>query len=329
MSEPAARKGDLTRHVTPLTGTGFPTVKICYRSAWRVGDVHTCAASNAAPPASDGKPHATGTVLRGSMSVLTGNQGAARKGDLVLEPGAVPPPFSPNNAIQAGCLDVRIGDVSFGVMAPAVVDDYCRGWRQLRTDWPTLTPEERRRRTEALLNNALTSADAAPLRGVTDEAAPSAAASFSPRNYQINMPGGFFDSSTAPDHSVGGTMLHEARHGEQWYSNGRYLAGSGSSAADISNRTGLHPDVARSAQGDPVAIDSQRGQLGRMNDQQNSGAILGEGRYNQQVRDAQNSIYHSRGPSSPEYRQALDHYWGLPNEADAESANAEFQRRCP
>lgn len=94
---PAARVGDMTAHGTPLgPGLGSPNVLIGGMPAWRVAmDVHAC-------PVSTPNPHATGTVLIGSITVLINGCGAARMGDMITEAG-------PPNSIMAGCPTVQIG----------------------------------------------------------------------------------------------------------------------------------------------------------------------------------------------------------------------------
>lgn len=98
MGKPAARVGDQTSHGTPLSpGPGCVNVLIGGRPAWRVvTDIHTC-------PLSDGpKPHAGGSVVIGSTSVLIGGLAAARQGDQVVE-ASVP------NTIVVGDPTVLIG----------------------------------------------------------------------------------------------------------------------------------------------------------------------------------------------------------------------------
>ena len=65
--------------------------------AWRAtSDSHLC-------PLSDGpKPHASGVVAMGSVTVTIGGMTAARKGDAVVEAG-------PPNTIAGGLPTVNIG----------------------------------------------------------------------------------------------------------------------------------------------------------------------------------------------------------------------------
>ena len=98
MGAPAARRGDITAHGTPLApGPGCTTVLIGGLPAWRAGvDTHVC-------PLVDGtKPHVGGAVAAGSTTVLIGGAPAARQGDLVVEAG-------PANAIAIGAMTVLIG----------------------------------------------------------------------------------------------------------------------------------------------------------------------------------------------------------------------------
>lgn len=98
MGQPAARIGDPTSHGSPLgPGPGCATVLIGGRPAWRaLSDMHVC-------PLSDGpKPHAGGTVMVGSATVLIASLPAARMGDMIVEAGAP-------NSIASGAPDVLIG----------------------------------------------------------------------------------------------------------------------------------------------------------------------------------------------------------------------------
>jgi uncharacterized Zn-binding protein involved in type VI secretion len=95
---PAATVGDQTSHGTPLApGPGSPNVLIGSKPAWRAtSDFHTC-------PLSDGpKPHAGGTVVVGSTTVLINSLPAARMGDTIVEAG-------PPNTIVSGITTVMIG----------------------------------------------------------------------------------------------------------------------------------------------------------------------------------------------------------------------------
>ena len=98
MGKPAARVGDATAHVSPLSpGPGCPTVLIGGRPAWRAGsDTHVC-------PLMDGpKPHVGGTIAVGSATVFVGGLPAARQGDTILEAG-------PPNTVLVGDPTVLIG----------------------------------------------------------------------------------------------------------------------------------------------------------------------------------------------------------------------------
>lgn len=93
---PAARMNDETLHGGKIT-SGDLNVFIGYRPAARVGDLHTC-------PASDGaKPHGGGPVGPvGSMTVWIGGFSAARVGDAAQCAGTP-------DAISTGDVNVDIG----------------------------------------------------------------------------------------------------------------------------------------------------------------------------------------------------------------------------
>ena len=89
----------MTSHGTPLsTGPGCVTVFIEGKPAWRAqSDMHMC------PLVAVGsKPHVGGVVAAGSTTVKIGGMSAARRGDSVVEAGAV-------NAITNGAPSVMIG----------------------------------------------------------------------------------------------------------------------------------------------------------------------------------------------------------------------------
>ena len=98
---PAARIGDLCAHGGPVIGPGEPTVLIGNMVSVRAMpaiDQVTC-------PMFDGPtPHATGTILKGSNTVLISWMPAARVADPVG-----PPTNCKGNQIAQGCNTVLIG----------------------------------------------------------------------------------------------------------------------------------------------------------------------------------------------------------------------------
>lgn len=103
---PAARIGDLCAHGGTIVGPGCPTVLIGGMVAVRAMP----AMDQAACPMFNGPvAHATGTILKGSMTVLIGNMPAARVSDPIG-----PPTVCAGNAIALGCFTVLIGDAGGG-----------------------------------------------------------------------------------------------------------------------------------------------------------------------------------------------------------------------
>ena len=99
---PAARVGDLCAHGGAITGPGCTTVLIGHMVAVRAMP----AMDQAACPMFNGPtPHATGTILKGSNSVLIGFMPAARVSDPIG-----PPTACSGNQIAMGCTTVLIGD---------------------------------------------------------------------------------------------------------------------------------------------------------------------------------------------------------------------------
>ena len=88
----------MTNHGTPLSpGPGCATVFMGGKPAWRAqSDMHVC------PLVAGTKPHAGGVVANGSTTVMIGGMFAARRGDSVVEVGAV-------NVITTGAPSVVIG----------------------------------------------------------------------------------------------------------------------------------------------------------------------------------------------------------------------------
>lgn len=328
MGNPAARKGDMTMHTTGLNGACCTKVKIKSKDAWRVGDFHSCSMQNQPPAPGPPIPHVGGSVLKGSFTVLVGSQPAARQFDIVLEPAAAPPtvPFLPNNTIQMGEMTVKIGDIGFGLMDPAILAQFCADWAQLLQDWAGLSPAERQARMEQMTNNALQAAGGNGHSGMTDTAPASAQGQFNPATNQINMPNGIFNNNTPPAGAVGATIIHEAQHVNQFFANAQLLAGQGQNAAQIAANTGLPQTVAQAAQAAPAAANTATGQLGAMNQTQTYGAYSA---YNNQARNYTTSAYNAHGAASPQYADALNAYYGLPNERNAEDAADALRAMCP
>ncbi len=223
MTFPAARRGDSTTHGGGIHGSGYAKVRVGGKSAWRVGDMHICRQLNPPPPSN---PHGPGMVLKGSFTVLIGGQPAARQSDVIMEPAAV----VAINPIASGETTVLIGDLAFGLMTDAVLDAFCAKWTQLLNDWPTLTEDERKKRAEEAVNAALDPAGVPRINGIVDSASAAANAAYSRLEHRIFLPNGFFRSPTPPASRFGRSLIHEARHAEQAYNAGRYLAQKGWSA---------------------------------------------------------------------------------------------------
>lgn len=317
----AARVMDRTVHGTPLAGTGCLKVRIGQRNAWRVSDRSVCAMCTPM-----GTPHGPGMVLKGSFTVLMGSLPAARVSDMLIEPAGVPQ----NNPIIRGDASVKIGDIPFGIMSPDILKAFCRAWRRLLDDWDGLTADQRKERTKQMIDDALEQAGSQKLQDITETAGAGAEASFTPWEHAINMPSGFF-SGPKPDGKVGRTLIHEARHAEQTYNAARYVAQSQPSASGIVSRMNgsVHPQVAEAAARNPAARNTPAGQHGRMDFNQNHGPDEYGRDWNNRVRQQQDDIYNRHGPNSDEYRQAVQDYYGLPNEGDAENVADALGKICP
>jgi len=99
---PAARIGDLCAHGGLITGPGCPQVLIGNMPAVRAMP----AMDQVACPMFNGPvPHATGTILKGSNTVMIGFMPAARVSDPIG-----PPTVCAGNQIAMGCTTVLIGE---------------------------------------------------------------------------------------------------------------------------------------------------------------------------------------------------------------------------
>jgi uncharacterized Zn-binding protein involved in type VI secretion len=317
----AARTTDRTVHGPPITGTGCRNVRIGNLNAWRVSDRSVCSMCTPA-----GTPHGPGMVLKGSFTVLMGSLPAARMSDMLIEPAGLPQ----NNPIIGGDSSVKIGDLPLGLMDPDVLKAFCRAWRKLLDDWDGLTPAQRKQRTKEMVDNALEQSGSPKLADITENAAASAQASFTPWENVINLPAGFF-SGPKPAGKVGRSLIHEARHAEQTFNAARYVANSTPGGAGIVSRMngGIHPSVAEAAARNPAGRNTPAGQHGRMDFKQNHGVDEYGRRWNNQLRQQQQDVYGRHGADSPEYRQALQDYYGLPNESDAENTADALGKICP
>lgn len=317
MGNPAARRGDPTSHTSTLRGIGWVSVKIGGKASWRAYDVHGCNMQNTTPPpASAPVPHATGSVLKGSLSVLIGNQPAARQGDVVIEPACVPPtvPFPPNNPITVGFLTVQIGDVAFGMTDPLTLEEFCNGWAQLMADWAGLTPAQREQRMRELVNNALQRSGTPPISQITANAPAGANGAYDFTSHTIQVGSGMF-GATPPSARVAGTLVHEARHAQQWYNAARYLASGNRGAGAIHSATGINPAVCQSAAANPAGLNTVAGQHGRMLHNSYYGPHSG---YNAQIRGI------NQAGGDPGNRL----YYGLPEERDAEEVTEALNGSC-
>lgn len=328
MGQPAARKGDPTVHTTTLNGVACLTVKIGGSDAWRVGDMHTCSMQNTLPPAPAPIPHVGGTVLKGSFGVLIDSKPAARQGDFVLEPAASPPtvPFPPNNSIVMGAPTAQIGDLQFGLVVRAIMEQFCKDWKQLRQDWPNLKPDQRKQRTKEMLDRALTSAGNPPLDSISDTARVGANGSFNNATNQVSLPPGFFDGPV-PAGKMGQTLFHEARHATQYMNTARTLAGQGMTASEIISSTGMSPTLANAGAANPVAAGTPEAVHGQMNyDQKFAPGDTGksfDGKIRKYVKSAD-------ARKTRDARTAAKKiYKGLPNEADAYESQDAFAALCP
>jgi hypothetical protein len=182
---------------------------------------------------------------------------------------------------------------------------------------------------ESVVNNALNAAGVPPVQGINATAPTGLNACYYPNAWRGNaahsmgVPPGTF-GRTPPNPRLGSTMYHEARHASQLAANARYLASQGMTAGRIYQTMGTSASVAMHGVANPAGPGTAVGQLGAMNNAQN----YGSGKpYNDYVRQNQQRAYSSGVPG--DYTDAMDMYWSLPNERDAEDAGEAMRAICP
>lgn len=264
MSKPAARVGDPTSHLfnplVPGPGASIPpkVVLIEGKPAWRaVTDTCVCPVP-ISPPAP--APHGPEKCYLGSFGVLINGQMAVRMGDMV-----VGPPGPPNN-IVFGATTVLIGDVAFGLADPANIAAFCKGFKALMAKWDTLTPQEREKELENLINNSLAQSST-PSVGVNSanlSAGTNGQLDFTNWNLDINS--NMLNSSLTPQQGsqLANTVYHEARHAEQWFAIAqRQAAGTPvPSAAQLSSSMHIPQPVAQQAVNNPLPSGTPQGTFG-------------------------------------------------------------------
>jgi uncharacterized Zn-binding protein involved in type VI secretion len=300
---PAAHVGSATQHGTPLTGTGTPTVTINGRPAW-VSDIpHACAA------------HGDEVVGMGSETVLFNSKRAARAhgaeaGDFLQ--GAGPP-----DQIMVGSPNVLIGTPAIGIATPENVALFCQLYCQLKKDWPSLTPEQRQQRYEAMLGTMFATFGAPP-PGTSQNLGPGAAASWDRGAWRINVASGAWTNPNGPP--TAGDTFHEIRHGEQTFNAMRSVGGTGP-------RDAL-PAVRAAAAEQPLDPDSPVGRHGSLH-ASNEISKAGIENRNDIIREIHDAATADPTLSSQRWNDAVAGYHNQPGGADAGPVGRAGECKCP
>jgi hypothetical protein len=212
--------------------------------------------------------------------------------------GAAPP-----NQVLLGEFTVLIGDMGFGLADPANMAEFCADFAQLVKDWGSLTPRQREERMEEIINKQLGKS------GVNRQSV-AGSPSHAPGNAQYDFTSGTLEVSRAQVNSptitanaarpLANSLYHEARHAEQWHLMARQAAGSGQSAAQITNGMGVTPAMGQSAAAKPLSGMSPQSNL---------------------AQSSYDSVYGSRGNYRGtvlgDIQNRYNEYRALPEEQDA------------
>lgn len=289
----AARPSDPTAHGDPLDpGPGSPNVTSMGKNQWRTNvDSHLCK-----HPTSDG----TEKCKLGAFTVMVNGNMAVRMGDLLTGAGAP-------NAIAKGARTVLIGDIPQGLWANWAA--FCKAMCELKKNWSKMTPAQRRAALSKAINDQLAKSGV-PAVGInpTTFGNPSTLGQLDFQNWNLDVNQGLLNSNALTDaqmQSLGNTVLHEARHAEQWYGIGQYQAGQGMTGSQIATNTGMPASVANSAAANPAAAGSYTDTFGGAMNQSVYGP---DGAYRNGVLSGLNN-----NPTNQGYQQ----YRALPEERDA------------
>lgn len=316
MEKPAAIPGAVTMHGGVLPDWGSPDVQINTVGAWRAGDIHTCSV------------HGAEDVRLGVDHVLINGKPACRMGDFLQGSG-------PSNRIVSGSSNVFIGRPTFhGTGSKENLDWFCKHWCALKKDWPNLTPEERRRRYEQILQYQFARLGMPPPRLRLD-APPSSAGTFKASTWTVGLPPEAFDDNGSPPKMpdrLGEATLHETRHAEQVFAAARERAGrhQGGAAAgpdpgasndrlsqeELDELSSLPDHVDQAAYQNPLDPSSPEGKWARLqSDEQLSEA--GRKQFNDIIREYDES-YRQAGGDSKRHADAVQAYRDRPGGADAD-----------
>ncbi len=285
----------MTGHGDPLApGPGSDNVTSAGKKQWRAGpDSHLCK-----HPVSD----ATEICKLGSLTVKVNGKMAVRVGDFLTGAGAP-------NPVAKGAPTVLIGDIRMGLWDPANAAEFCKDMCDLKKKWGKMTPAERRAALDKAVNKQLAKSGV-PHVGINPKAlGPGRLGELDFQNWNLDINQSLLNKNSLTDadmSSLGNTVYHEARHGEQWYGMAQSQAASAGSAGNLASNMGIPQSVADSAFANPATPGSYGDTFGSAMNQSVYGA---DGAY-------RNGVLTSLG-QSPMPPNAYDQYRALPEERDA------------
>jgi len=235
----------------------------------------------------------------GSSTVKINSAQAVREGDYLQ--GAGPP-----NRVMKGSDNVRIGapETPIGTATPAAQSEFCKLYCALKRDWPSLTPAERKQRYEELMGQMFARFGAPPPSS-SASITPPALATWSRKDWQVNVEKGAFDDSSGPP--SGQATLHEIRHAEQTFMAMRAMGGSWDVVVDEA--------AAASAARQPLRAGSPERAFGVLH-AQNELSRSGNQNRNAIIKEVHNA-YADGGYEGARYKAAAQAYRDQPGGADA------------
>lgn len=293
----AARVHDLTVHGDRLDpGPGSSNVELEGEPAWRAMiDTHACLQIP-----SDGAE----VCFLGSMTVLINDQMATRVGDVLTGAGAPDP-------VQSGATHTLIGDLGFGLADPANQAEFCADMCALQKAWDGMTAAERQTALSDAINKQL-GKSGVPQVDINPTSFPRASLNgqLNFEDWALEINDNLLNKSSLSDaemHSLGNTVYHEARHGEQWYAMAQAHASTrGMTAEQLAQTMSIPEDVAAEAMAHPASGTTPF-------------AVLGRTMYNSVYgprRTYRNDVLNALAQPGRS-QQTYDQYRALPEEADA------------
>lgn len=146
-----------------------------------------------------------------------------------------------------------------GMSAQPNVDEFVKDFKQLQSDWPKLTADEREQRLEALANRQLAKSGV-PKVGVVPKTLPKGnGGHLDFNNWQLAVNKDQLSAATLSDaeaKALANTVYHESRHAEQWYLMAQRRAMNGDKASDIRDSMSIPGSVATAAEQRPLVVNS-------------------------------------------------------------------------